>query len=259
MNGSFQGCLWLYNFPHKGNYMNQLSELLLENENLKKEIEKLKSIEDNRKTVDTHETVIETKNNQELSTLESAKDGINKYIPLALVTEAPAGPVLARIQQNPEIFAFFVRDMRKVTESLKLLDKWKKMIFYGKVNPTLKIKKTWWDKVKGLFSKEEKLTPFDLEMVRILHGSMGLATESGELLEAIDKFLTGKGFDKVNGKEELGDIGWYQNLLFDVFGTTAPENFELWYQKLKLRFGDKFTEHAAKVRNLEAERSLLEK
>jgi NTP pyrophosphatase (non-canonical NTP hydrolase) len=148
--------------------------------------------------------------------------------------------------------------MRKIIRSLQLLDKWKKNIYYGKVIPGLKTKKNLWDKFTGLFKKKKKLVEFDEKMIRILHGSAGICTEGGELLEAIDKYLKGNQLDTTNCIEELCDVGWYQNLLYDVFGTNAEENFQLFVDKLKKRFPDKFTEEKAINRDLIVERKLLE-
>lgn len=49
---------------------------------------------------------------------------------------------------------------------------------------------------------------------RLLHGVIGLVTESGELLDTIKKSLFyGKPLDKTNLIEELGDLLWYISLI----------------------------------------------
>jgi len=54
---------------------------------------------------------------------------------------------------------------------------------------------------------------------RLLHAAMGMVTESGELIDAIKKHLFyGKPVDKVNMKEEIGDVCWYVALACDVLG-----------------------------------------
>lgn len=183
---------------------------------------------------------------------------IKKFVKLATRTESPAGPVIERIKNNPEAFEIFVKDMRKVIDSLKLLDKWKKNIYYGKVGKGLKTKKNIWDKFIDLFKKKEKIAEIDEKTIRILHGSMGICTEGGELLEALDKHFNGNKLDVTNCIEELCDTGWYQNLLFDVFNTNAEENFQLFVDKLMKRFPDKFSEDKAINRDLVTERKLLE-
>lgn len=95
---------------------------------------------------------------------------------------------------------------------------------------------------------------------RLLHYALGLCTEVGELQDAIKKFVAyGKDIDKVNIKEELGDILWYHARLCALFGFTYEEVMELNIEKLKARYGNKFTEHAALNRDLNKEREVLEK
>lgn len=98
----------------------------------------------------------------------------------------------------------------------------------------------------------------DLYM-QILHGTMGIVTESGELLDSIKKHLFyGKQLDIVNISEEIGDILWYIALLCRVFNLTFEELMETNIEKLKIRFPEKFTEERANNRDLEKERTLLE-
>ena len=189
---------------------------------------------------------------------------INEYVKLATVTEAPVGPVLERLKANPELLELFYNDMLKTIAVLQNLDKWKKTLYYGKEYPGFKTKKTLWDKFVGLFKKKPDLMVLNDDesgrfMVRMLHGSVGIATESCELMEAIEKYLAKKQpFDQVNAKEELADVGWYQNVLFDLLQTNANESFELWYKKLEKRYGSKFDAYRANNRNLVEERKLLE-
>jgi len=94
---------------------------------------------------------------------------------------------------------------------------------------------------------------------RLLHYVLGLCTEVGELQDTIKKFVAyGKAIDRTNIKEELGDILWYHARMCDLFGFSYEEVMETNINKLKKRYGDKFTEHAALNRNLEEERKILE-
>jgi hypothetical protein len=191
---------------------------------------------------------------------------IKEYVDLATVTEAPPGPVLERIKKNPEMFELFVKELRVTILQIEKLDLWKKALFYGKdYGPALKTKKTLCDKICDFIkysvfrNKKEQLVLPDEHLVRILHGSVGIATESSELLEPLVVYFSGKApFDMVNCKEEMADVGWYLNVMYHATRTNANESFELWYQKLKLRYGTKFEEHTANNRNLAAERKLLE-
>ena len=94
---------------------------------------------------------------------------------------------------------------------------------------------------------------------RLLHAGIGLATESGELLDALKKHIFyGKELDRVNLAEEMGDIFWYCALIADELGVHFDDIMERNIAKLKARYGEKFTEAAAKHRNLKVERETLE-
>ncbi len=96
-------------------------------------------------------------------------------------------------------------------------------------------------------------------MLRILHATMGVSTEAGELLDAVKKTLFyGKPLDTVNLKEEVGDLFWYMAILCDELGLSFEEAMERNIAKLKARYGDKFSEEMAQNRNLELERATLE-
>lgn len=94
---------------------------------------------------------------------------------------------------------------------------------------------------------------------RVLHSAMGCVTEAGELMDAVKKSVFyGKVLDTVNIREEAGDILWYLAILFDELGTDFETEMERVINKLRVRFPDKFTEEAAEVRDLTAERKVLE-
>lgn len=98
------------------------------------------------------------------------------------------------------------------------------------------------------------------EFAKLTHYTLGLGTEVGEVQDILKKRLAyGKPIDKVNLKEELGDVLWYIARLCDTFGYTFEELMEVNIAKLKARYGEKFTEDAALNRNLDNERSVLEK
>ncbi len=94
---------------------------------------------------------------------------------------------------------------------------------------------------------------------RLLHAGIGLATESGEFLDALKKAVFyGKKLDTVNLKEELGDILWYMAIAMDELGTDFETEMEKNIKKLKARYGEKFSRESAENRNLEKEREILE-
>ncbi len=54
---------------------------------------------------------------------------------------------------------------------------------------------------------------------RVFHAAMGLVTEAAELIDVYKKHIYyGKDLDRVNTKEEIGDICWYLALAYDAWG-----------------------------------------
>ena len=93
-----------------------------------------------------------------------------------------------------------------------------------------------------------------------LHGAMGIHTESGELMDVYKKFIMyGKPIDIHNIGEENGDILWYIALICNFHGLSLEQIMEVNIAKLRMRYPNKFTEHDALNRDLEAERKELEK
>lgn len=95
---------------------------------------------------------------------------------------------------------------------------------------------------------------------RVLHASMGLCTEAGELLDALKKqMFYGKELDVVNVKEEAADCLWYLAILFDELDTTFDEEQQRVIAKLQARFPSKFSQEDALNRDLDTEREILGK
>lgn len=93
---------------------------------------------------------------------------------------------------------------------------------------------------------------------QLLHASMGMVTEAGEFQDALKRALFyGKPLDKVNLVEELGDVAWYIAIACNHLGVSLEETFGINIAKLKARFPDKFTQHAALFRDLEGEYAVL--
>ena len=96
--------------------------------------------------------------------------------------------------------------------------------------------------------------------IRLLHAGIGLATESGEFLDALKKHIYyGKELDKVNLIEEISDQMWYCAIALDELGVSFEEVMAKNIAKLSARYPEKFTEEKAENRDLEIERSILEK
>ena len=94
----------------------------------------------------------------------------------------------------------------------------------------------------------------------LLHAAIGIATESGELLDALKKnAFYGKSLDKINLQEELGDLLWYIALAAHDLGTTIDELMVQNTKKLTQRYGPAFNSRKAIERVLSLERAVLVK
>lgn len=110
----------------------------------------------------------------------------------------------------------------------------------------------------GAFPLDERKFP-EPASDRLLHAAIGMATESGEFLDALKKHLFyGKPLDTVNLIEELGDQLWYIAIAMDALGTDFDTVQQTVINKLKVRYPDKYSDESALNRDLDAEREALE-
>jgi NTP pyrophosphatase (non-canonical NTP hydrolase) len=106
----------------------------------------------------------------------------------------------------------------------------------------------------------EKFFATDTKNQKLLHAVIGLSTESGELLDQMKKVVYyGKELDRVNIKEELGDLMWYMAILMRELDLDMDDVLEVNINKLRTRYGEKFNSEGALNRNLDKEREILEK
>ena len=147
---------------------------------------------------------------------------------------------------DPEILN---RVMVACISSLQELDKLKKAFFYGKPYDID-------EKYSQNLNHSCGATYCDTDVV---HGILGMATEAGELLEALQATIfADQDLDLVNVFEEIGDSQWYEAMLLRKAGRTFDDVQRNNIDKLRKRFGQKFTEYDAKNRDLDAERAILE-
>ena len=93
---------------------------------------------------------------------------------------------------------------------------------------------------------------------RILRGAMGASTESAELLDQLKKHIYyGRKLDKVNLFEEVGDIFWYLAIIADELDFSFEDVMKKNIKKLKVRYGDEFTNDKANNRDLDKELETL--
>ena len=136
-------------------------------------------------------------------------------------------------------------DMRRAGEAI---DVEKKALFYGRSNgrPRLAFMPP---VIEGMAQTDQT----------IMHGVMGIASETAEVLEQYLNFIEmGEPLDMVSIQEELGDLLWYITLLADATGTSLSRLMQQNDAKLEKRFGAVFSEDRANHRNLVEERKTLE-
>ena len=132
------------------------------------------------------------------------------------------------------------------------LDAYKKKKYYNKTLPPGTAVTSYQTSIQE-FSRTE-------EAEKLLHAALGLCTESCEILESLYKAKWGgKEFDKVNLKEELGDIFFYLAILFrEVPELALNDVLQVNHDKLDKRYGKEFSTESAINRDLKAERDILE-
>lgn len=137
-------------------------------------------------------------------------------------------------------------------ESAQQLDYIKKTVVYGK--PFSAVNN------KGDHSVPK---PFPVDP-QVFHAIVGIATEAGELIQALTKAMyDGKPMDLTNLLEESGDVDWYQALLDSRTEGTQVKRWQSNRDKLARRYAKihakpAFTAEAAITRDLTAERAILD-
>lgn len=92
----------------------------------------------------------------------------------------------------------------------------------------------------------------------LVHGIVGVCTESGEMAEILLKLLAGEKVDEVNVKEEIGDVLWYIARLVKWAGTTFLTEMKRNISKLRARHGaGGFSKDGDINRDLASERTIL--
>lgn len=149
----------------------------------------------------------------------------------------------------------FVASVNNAIDALNKLDKVKKSLFYGRDNnlePRGGEQST--DELPFRFGDTKEAVAIDL-----IHGVIGKATESGELLEALREAINeGKPLDYVNVNEEIGDGFWYDAILLNITGGTFEGVQDTIIAKLRARFPEAYADANANERDLETERAILE-
>lgn len=91
---------------------------------------------------------------------------------------------------------------------------------------------------------------------RVLHATVGVSGEGGELLDAAKKaWVYGAPLDTENVKEECGDCLFYLQALLMEIGSSIEEAMEMNITKLNKRYPEGYTDQAAIERADKAEES----
>jgi NTP pyrophosphatase (non-canonical NTP hydrolase) len=144
------------------------------------------------------------------------------------------------------------------------LDKIKKALFYG-VAHDLKDLNCW--PVEGLDISLSDGTIKQWEEnynihPQLIHSILGIAGESGELVELLLEGLYSDEFDTVNLFEELGDIFWFLHIPYKLAEDPDSNKYQNTLRanllKLDKRYKKKFSNEQAINRDLDQERKVLE-
>ena len=107
---------------------------------------------------------------------------------------------------------------------------------------------------------EKNTVNLTADKVDALHAALGIASEAAEMMEEIiNSCIENRPIDKVNFREELGDVMWYEALGLRTIDSNFEEAGEINIAKLKKRYPEKFTSSDALNRDMYGERIVLEK
>lgn len=139
--------------------------------------------------------------------------------------------------------------------ALTALDRVKKSLFYGREYMHLM------NGVDVFGGADSLLANFENRKMgeHILHAILGIATETGELLEALrNTIVNGEPLNVTNLFEECGDLFWYIAILSREFSYNHEVIQRGNISKLRQRYPNAFCEFDANNRNIDAEQKRLE-
>ena len=185
---------------------------------------------------------------------------VKEFQKLALRTESKVD----KVEVNTELLK---STLALIATLNQILDGLKKSIYYNDDKKLESFKQSTLLQpmiLAGIGKLLDELDDYDNKEVldtnsRVLHGIVGMSTESGELLEALMNSLQdNKPIDATNVSEEMHDSSWYMAIVHDELELIWTEGLANLIAKLKIRFPDKFTNENAGSRDLKAERLALE-
>lgn len=123
----------------------------------------------------------------------------------------------------------FISILRRFVELARTIDTYKKAAFYGRNIETF-VDPGPVDKIN--LAKYRENVPFQL-----IHGVLGIAGESGEVVELLLKALEGEDVTDLM-KEELGDVLWYLTVGGRANETPLEDVAKFNNEKLSARWGE---------------------
>jgi NTP pyrophosphatase (non-canonical NTP hydrolase) len=177
---------------------------------------------------------------------------VNNYIELASRTNQPDyAAVQKRLDEQyiQDSLPSLIQATAHVLDTT--MDGVKKFLFYGKpLSPEASASLLGYG-----YANTDQADELSEAEIDILHGALGISTEAGEILKAIQ----GNGpLDMVNLAEEVGDILWYAHLILKRANMTFEQCMSININKLAKRFPDGFKEEPAIHRDIASERNILE-
>lgn len=150
---------------------------------------------------------------------------------------------------------------RLMVHTGNLFDQYKRRLFYGKVMDMGKVRVAY-EGMSGLL-RDRNLSELEYDPhvpsgvdLRVIHGVIGLVTETGELVQTLLRGIINGGFteeDNVNLVEELGDLCWYLALIMAALGLDFYAVLRANNAKLEKRFGLSYSQDKVLNRDTDAE------
>ena len=149
---------------------------------------------------------------------------------------------------QPEKPVVLLATINSILNNNALLDNFKKSMFYGK-EFTTDVPLSPLRALNGCAQAPLSVNP------RLLHGVVGLVTESVELLEQVASHMyNGTPLDMRNLYEEVGDSMYYQHLILEHLEVSAEQcMFDNDKKRMERYKGGKFTKEAAIHRDVDTE------
>lgn len=181
----------------------------------------------------------------------SEKDMLQQYVEDAVKTAS-------RIDEVTVHYQFYTNAVKIFIEAAAILDQIKKNVFYNKPYNTEMLLDSI-DKIDDAAGGVRNGT-FYMHDSRVLginpdvfHGILGIATESGELLE-----LLKPGVEPNKIFDEVGDLNWYMALTIDALDGDWHKIQKANIAKLKARYPEKFDANRAICRDVNEEKRVLD-